>query len=89
MYVTTYVTFEERQILIGFNLTRFFFVIIETYLSQKKVFDVLKMMIMTSQLIDFIITNVELMVNVTNLLYFVDLKIIFDVTTKLTCVSSK
>ena len=59
MYVTTYVTFEERQILIGFNLISFFFVIIESYLSQKKVFDVLKMIKMICQLIDFIVTNVK------------------------------
>ena len=51
------------------------------------------MMIIICQLIDFIVTNVEHMVVVTNLLHFVDLKIevkiIFDVTTELTCVSSK
>ena len=50
-------------------------------------------MIIICQLIDFIITNVEHMVVVTNLLHFVDLKIeikiIFDVTTEVTCVSSK
>ena len=50
-------------------------------------------MIIICQLIDFIVTNVEHMVVVTNLLHFVDLKIevkiIFDVTTELTCVSSK
>ena len=57
------------------------------------VFDVLKMMIIICQLIDFIVTNVEHMVVVTNLLHFVDIKIEvkmkFDVTTELTCVSSK
>ena len=37
-----------------------FFVIIETYLSQKKVFDVLKMIKMICQLIDFIVTNVKI-----------------------------
>ena len=45
-------------------------------------FDVLKMMIIICQLIDFIITNVEHMVVVTNLLHFVhikiEVKIIFD-----------
>ena len=51
------------------------------------------MMIITCQLIYIIITNVEHMVVVTNLLHFVDIKIEvkmkFDVTTELTCVSSK
>ena len=37
----------------------FCFVIIETYLSQKKVFDVLKMIKMFCQLIDFIVINVK------------------------------
>ena len=50
-------------------------------------------MIIICQLIDFIVTNVEHMVVVTNLLHFVDIKIEvkmkFDVTTELTCVSSK
>ena len=59
MYVTTSVTFEERQILIGFNLISFFF-IIETYLSQKTVFGVLKMITFFCQLIDFIVTNVKI-----------------------------
>ena len=59
MYVTTSVTFEERQILIGFNLISFF-VVIETYLSQKNVFDVFKMIKMICQLIDFIVTNVKI-----------------------------
>ena len=51
------------------------------------------MMIIICQLIDFIVTNVEHMVVVTNLLHFVHLKIevkiIFDVTTELTRVSFK
>ena len=37
-----------------------FFVIIKTYLSQKKVFDVLKMIKMICQLVDFIVTNVKI-----------------------------
>ena len=37
-----------------------FFVVIETYLSQKNVFDVLKMIKMICQLIDFIVTNVKI-----------------------------
>ena len=51
------------------------------------------MMMITCQLIYIIVTNVEHMVVVTNLLHFVDLKIevkiMFDVTTEFTCVSSK
>ena len=51
------------------------------------------MMIIICQLIDFIVTNVEHMVVVTNLWHFVDIKIEvkmkFDITTELTCVSSK
>ena len=51
------------------------------------------MMIIICHVIDIIVTNVERIVVVRNLLPFVELKIevkiMFDVNTELTCVSSK